>query len=335
MSNKVDEIREKMVKLEKQYNPFTDFNFKNDLSIEEYIYQLGNWFNNLIDKFKSLEDTAIEVNEQATESAESAATSATAAAESAAAAAESAAKAEETVDNSISAIQLAGQTVINSIPADYTTLTNNVNTLKSNLNEVPLSTNLLQDTLPNGFSIVRYDPSTTNKPDSNGYGTCAYYTYYQGNNKWYTAVANTTSNKQYIAYKTNAANWLEWQQLPSREEINELNDNAKDSALKMFPKEVIANNTDINNVLIGDWYCASNATKNSLSNLPNGVSSVFRLQVISITRDGVTNPAESVPWIRRMQFIVDSNGSIFLRFGDREGSTTSFIWGSWKSLTLT
>lgn len=74
MSNKVDEIREQMGKLHKKYNPFTDFNFENDLSIEEYVYHLGDWFKGLLNQFKSLEDTANEVNEQAAEYAESAET---------------------------------------------------------------------------------------------------------------------------------------------------------------------------------------------------------------------------------------------------------------------
>ena len=63
-----------MGKLHKKYNPFTDFNFENDLSIEEYVYHLGDWFKGLLNQFKSLEDTANEVNEQAAEYAESAET---------------------------------------------------------------------------------------------------------------------------------------------------------------------------------------------------------------------------------------------------------------------
>lgn len=210
-----------------------------------------------------------------------------------------------------------------------------VNFLNTNLASAPMSSDLLPSTLPKGFSIVSFDPSTTNIPVS-GYGTCVYYAYTDGNSKWYTAIANTTSKYQYKASKTNNENWSAWQLLPTRDEINALNSNTSaTNAFMPFPKEGLANNTDLNNVLIGDWYCSSNATRNTLSNLPSGVSSVFRLQVISITRDGTTAPSESVPWIRRVQFIVDSNGSIFLRFGYREGAGTSFTWGAWKSLTFT
>ena len=210
-----------------------------------------------------------------------------------------------------------------------------VNFLNTNLANAPISSDLLPNTLPKGFSIVSFDPNTANIPVS-GYGTCVYYANAIGNSKWYTAIANTTSRYQYKASKTNNENWSAWQLLPTRDEINALNSNTSaSSAFMPFPKDVFANNTDINNVLIGDWYCSSYATKNTLSNLPSGVSSVFRLQVISITRDGTTAPAESVPWIRRVQILTDSNGKVFLRFGYREGSATSFIWGAWKSLSLT
>ena len=67
MSNKVSEIREQMGKLHKKYNPFTDFNFENDLSIEEYVYSLGEWFKGLLNQFKSLEDKTNEAIETMTE----------------------------------------------------------------------------------------------------------------------------------------------------------------------------------------------------------------------------------------------------------------------------
>ena len=114
--------------------------------------------------------------------------------------------------------------------------------------------------------------------------------------------------------------------------VTELNGNAKDSAVKMFPKEGIASNTDLNNVVIGDYYCSNSSIKNSLSNLPSGVGSVFRLQVFSITRDGITAPAEAVPWIRRVQILTESTGTIYLRFGSRGNSSTSMEWGDWTKM---
>ena len=98
MSNKVDEIREQMGKLHKKYNPFTDFNFENDLSIEEYVYHLGDWFKGLLNQFKALEDKANEVTEEASSSASAAADSAEAAADSAEAAASSASAAADSAE---------------------------------------------------------------------------------------------------------------------------------------------------------------------------------------------------------------------------------------------
>lgn len=220
-------------------------------------------------------------------------------------------------------------------PDGYSTLVSTVNSLNSNLASAPVSSDLLPNTLPKGFSIVSFDPSTTNIPVS-GYGTCVYYANTNGNNKWYTAIAYTTSNKQYKASKTNNANWSAWQLLLTRDEFNALNSNTSATSVFMaFPREALANNTDLNNVLIGDWYCGSNATKNSLSNLPSGVGGVFRLQVISLTRDGVTAPTNAASWIRRVQTITDYNGKIYIRIGSKEGASSSLEWGAWKSLSFT
>ena len=89
----VDEVQAKLEGLKKKYIPFTDFNFENDLSIEEYIYRIGKWFKSLLDEFETLEETATNaVTESAAnaETAQEAAETATSAAETATSAAEEA-----------------------------------------------------------------------------------------------------------------------------------------------------------------------------------------------------------------------------------------------------
>ena len=94
----VDEVQAKVEAIKKKYIPFTDFNFENDLSIEEYIYRIGKWFKSLLDEFETLEDTATESVTQSAanaETAQEAAETAASAAEDAASAAEDAASAAQ------------------------------------------------------------------------------------------------------------------------------------------------------------------------------------------------------------------------------------------------
>ena len=82
----VDEVQAKLEAIKKKYIPFTDFNFENDLSVEEYIYRIGKWFKSLLDEFETLEETATTaVTESAAnaETASNAAETATSAAEEA------------------------------------------------------------------------------------------------------------------------------------------------------------------------------------------------------------------------------------------------------------
>lgn len=67
----------------------------------------------------------------------------------------------------------------------------------------------LPDDLPNGLKIASYTTDTKNSPSN--YGVILYLPYFDGNNKWFTAIACSTNNGGiYISSKTNEASWSEW-----------------------------------------------------------------------------------------------------------------------------
>lgn len=67
----------------------------------------------------------------------------------------------------------------------------------------------LPDDLPNGLKIAAYTVDTKNSPSN--YGVILYLPYFDGTNKWFTAIACSTNNGGiYISSKTNEASWSEW-----------------------------------------------------------------------------------------------------------------------------
>lgn len=67
----------------------------------------------------------------------------------------------------------------------------------------------LPDDLPNGLKIASYTTDTKNSPSN--YGVILYLPYFDGSNKWFTAIACSTNNGGiYISSKTNEASWSEW-----------------------------------------------------------------------------------------------------------------------------
>ena len=166
----VDEVQAKVEAIKKKYIPFTDFNFENDLSIEEYIYHIGKWFKSLLDEFETLEDTATESVTQSAanaETAQNAAETATSAAETATDAAEEAQGYAETSATTLQAAKdyadTKDATTLQSAKDYADTKTNAINTRLDNISPFKQNAQLL--------TVFELDPVNTSESGASIQGT--------------------------------------------------------------------------------------------------------------------------------------------------------------------
>jgi hypothetical protein len=104
--------------------------------------------------------------------------------------------------------------VIANLQTNNKTVLGAINELNSNLLRTVTAEieDALPDDLPNGLKIAYYNTDTKNSPSN--YGVILYLSYSTGTNKWFTAIACTTSNGGiYISSKTNEEPWSKWVKL--------------------------------------------------------------------------------------------------------------------------
>lgn len=177
----VDEVQAKLESIKKKYIPFTDFNFENDLSIEEYIYRIGKWFKSLLDEFETLEDTATESVTQSAanaETAQEAAETAASAAQDAASAKQDAASAAQDAQEAAEDAASASSGILQDAK-DYTD-TKDTATLQSAKDYADTKTNAINTRLDNIspfkqnaqlLTVFELDPTITTESGASIQGT--------------------------------------------------------------------------------------------------------------------------------------------------------------------